>query len=46
MMDADPEGFKLEEEDLPYWAYDCLELICFEVAAAPAKRPMRRALAS
>src|ERR1700731_683684 len=22
MMDADPEGFKLEAEDLPYWAYE------------------------
>jgi enoyl-CoA hydratase/carnithine racemase len=22
MMDADPEGFKLEEEDLAYWAYE------------------------
>ena len=22
MMDADPEGFKLESEDLPYWAYE------------------------
>jgi enoyl-CoA hydratase/carnithine racemase len=22
MMDADPEGFKLEQEDLPYWAYE------------------------
>jgi enoyl-CoA hydratase/carnithine racemase len=22
MMDADPEGFKLEEEDLEYWAYE------------------------
>lgn len=22
MMDADPEGFKLEEEDLPHWAYE------------------------
>src|ERR1700692_5129831 len=22
MMDADPEGFKLEEEDLPFWAYE------------------------
>ena len=22
MMDADPEGFKLEEQDLDYWAYE------------------------
>ena len=22
MMDADPEGFKLEQEDLDYWAYE------------------------
>ena len=22
MMDADPDGFKLEEEDMPYWAYE------------------------
>ena len=22
MMDADPEGFKLEAKDLPYWAYE------------------------
>jgi enoyl-CoA hydratase/carnithine racemase len=22
MMDADPEGFKLEQKDLPYWAYE------------------------
>ena len=22
MMDSDPEGFKLEEKDLPYWAYE------------------------
>ncbi|CAG4882751.1 Enoyl-CoA hydratase [Georgfuchsia toluolica] len=22
MMNADPEGFKLEQEDLPYWAYE------------------------
>src|SRR6202161_3042219 len=22
MMDADPEGFKLEQEDLQYWAYE------------------------
>jgi hypothetical protein len=22
MMDADPEGFKLEAGDLPYWAYE------------------------
>ena len=22
MMDADPEGFKLEAEDLPHWAYE------------------------
>ncbi|PRB18599.1 enoyl-CoA hydratase/isomerase family protein [Microbacterium sp. MYb62] len=22
MMDSDPEGFALEEEDLPYWAYE------------------------
>lgn len=22
MMDADPEGFKLEQENLPYWAYE------------------------
>ena len=22
MMDADPHGFKLEEDDLPYWAYE------------------------
>ena len=25
MMDADPEGFKLEAEDLPYWAYEYAE---------------------
>jgi enoyl-CoA hydratase/carnithine racemase len=22
MMDSDPEGFKLEEQDMPYWAYE------------------------
>lgn len=22
MMDADPEGFQLEQQDLPYWAYE------------------------
>jgi enoyl-CoA hydratase/carnithine racemase len=22
MMDSDPEGFKLEDEDMPYWAYE------------------------
>lgn len=22
MMDSDPEGFELEEEDMPYWAYE------------------------
>ena len=22
MMDSDPEGFRLEEKDLPYWAYE------------------------
>src|SRR5882762_3585128 len=22
MMDSDPDGFALEEEDMPYWAYE------------------------
>jgi hypothetical protein len=38
MMDADPEGFKLEAEDLPYWAYEYAYKGCGGAMMVPVGR--------